>query len=407
MSSPVKQHRSAAIPSKRRIFEIIQIGRDQDIASIAFDFFIAFIVFLNLFATLFETFDQSLPYLPLLRGLETVTSCIFAVEYALRVWTAEYLYPKRSPLRAKLSFVFSFFGIIDLLSFLPYFLPIFFPMGIVTFRMFRVVRIFRLFRINMYYDAFSVITDVLHDKRDQIFSSVCILLILIVAASLFMYSLEHEVQPDKFQNAFSGIWWAVSTLLTVGYGDIYPVTNAGQIVGIVIAFLGVGTVAIPTGIISAGFVEQYTKLKSLADYSDETNIRFISLAVGEKHPWENMMVRDLPLPPGMILAVINRNKKPIVPKGDVKIQKGDHLIFGAEGYQNEAGITLKEFRLWDHHPWVGRPISDLNISRQTLIVMIRRKGDIIIPSGSLVLNADDEVILYTKRDVRDSIAISV
>ena len=119
------------------------------------------------------------------------------------------------------------------------------------------------------------------------------------------------------------------------------------------------------------------------------------------------MVRDLPLPPGMILAVINRNKKPIVPKGDVKIQKGDHLIFGAEGYQNEAGITLKEFRLWDHHPWVGRPISDLNISRQTLIVMIRRKGDIIIPSGSLVLNADDEVILYTKRDVRDSIAISV
>ena len=167
------------------------------------------------------------------------------------------------------------------------------------------------------------------------------------------------------------------------------------------------TVAIPTGIISAGFVEQYTKLKSLADYSDETNIRFISLAVGEKHPWENMMVRDLPLPPGMILAVINRNKKPIVPKGDVKIQKGDHLIFGAEGYQNEAGITLKEFRLWDHHPWVGRPISDLNISRQTLIVMIRRKGDIIIPSGSLVLNADDEVILYTKRDVRDSIAISV
>lgn len=81
-------------------------------------------------------------------------------------------------------------------------------MGIATFRMFQVVRIFRLFRINMYYDAFNVITDVLHEKKDQISSSVCILLFLIVASSLFMYSLEHDVQPDKFQNAFSRIWWA-------------------------------------------------------------------------------------------------------------------------------------------------------------------------------------------------------
>ncbi|HIT64922.1 MAG TPA: ion transporter [Candidatus Ventrimonas merdavium] len=395
------------VPTKRRVFEIIQIGRDQDRASIAFDFFIAFIVFLNLFVTLFETFDQSLPYMPLLRGLELVTSAIFGVEYLLRIWTAEYLYPKKSRLGAKVAFACSFFGIIDLLSFLPFFLPVVFPMGIVTFRMFRVVRIFRLFRINTYYDAFNVITDVLRDKRDQIFSSVCILLILIIAASLFMYSLEHNVQPDKFQNAFSGVWWAVSTLLTVGYGDIYPVTNAGQIVGIIIAFLGVGTVAIPTGIISAGFVEQYTRLKTMNDYSGETNIRFITLAIGEGHPWEQMKVQDLPLPPGLILAVISRGRKTIVPRGDICLEVGDRLVFGAEGFRDEVGITLKELNLWDRHPWVGRAIRDLNISRQTLIVMVRREGRIIIPNGSLVFHAGDEVVLYTKRDVRDSVAIEV
>lgn len=395
------------VPAKRRVFEIIQIGRDHDIASIVFDFFIAFIIFLNLFITLFETFEQSRPYLPLLRSLELITSCIFAVEYMLRIWTAEYLYPRKSRRQARISFMFSFFGIIDLLSFLPYFLPVIFPMGIVTFRMFRVVRIFRLFRINMYYDAFNVITDVLHEKKDQIFSSVCILLILIVASSLFMYSLEHDVQPDKFQNAFSGIWWAVSTLLTVGYGDFYPVTNAGQLVGIVIAFLGVGTVAIPTGIISAGFVEQYTKLKSMADYSEETNIRFISLAVGEHHPWEHMRVSDLPLPPEMILAVIRRGKRTIVPKGNVEIEIGDRLIFGAKGYQDDVGITLKELQLWDRHPWVGTAIRDLNISRKTLIVIVQRGEKILIPSGSLVLRAEDKVILYTKRDVRDSVEIEV
>ena len=395
------------IPTKRRVFEILQTGRDQDRVSIAFDFFIAFIVFLNLFATLFETFDQSRPYLPYLRGIELVTSCIFAAEYILRLWTAEYLYPRKGKLRAKLSFAGSFFGVIDLLSFLPYFLPVVFPMGIVTFRMFRVVRIFRLFRINTYYDAFNVITDVLRDKRDQIFSSVCILLILIVAASLVMYSLEHQVQPDKFQNAFSGIWWAVSTLLTVGYGDIYPVTNAGQLVGIVIAFLGVGTVAIPTGIISAGFVEQYTRLKSMADYSGETDIRFISLMVGEGHPWENLQFKDLPLPPGMILAVIRRGKQTNGPRGNIRLMTGDRMVFGAEGVAGEEGITLKELRLRESHPWVGKAIRDLDISRQTLIVLVRRERKLLIPNGSSVLRAGDELVLYTKRDVRDSVEIEV
>lgn len=88
-------------------------------------------------------------------------------------------------------------------------------------------RILRLFRVNASYDAFNVITDVLRDKRDQIISSVVLILMLMMMSSLCMYSLEHEAQPENFSNGFSGIWWSVSTLLTVGYGDIYPVT-AGE-----------------------------------------------------------------------------------------------------------------------------------------------------------------------------------
>ncbi|NBH33167.1 potassium channel protein [Clostridiaceae bacterium] len=392
---------------KGRIFEIIQIGKDQDMASIAFDFFIAIVIFINLFVTLFETFDVSEPYLDILTKIDFLTMVIFGVEYALRVWTAEFLYPKKSVLGAKVAFVRSFYGVIDLLSFLPYFLPVFFPMGIVTFRMFRVARIFRLFRINTYYDAFNVITDVLVEKRDQMFSSVCIIMILMVASSLCMYSLEHEVQPDKFQNAFSGIWWAMSTLLTVGYGDIYPITSAGRMVGIFIAFLGVGTVAIPTGIISAGFVEQYTKLKSVSTYSDETDIRFITLRVQKGHPWESLPVERISLPSGLILAVICRENKTIVPRGDIVLEAGDKLILGAEGFKDEIGIKLKELILRERHPWTGKKIRDLDISRQTLIVMVRRKDQIIIPNGSLQLEAGDMVILYTKRDVRDSVEIDL
>ena len=119
---------------------------------------------------------------------------------------------------------------------------------------------FHLFRINANYDSFHVIRSVLYEKRNQLASSLFIIFVLMMASSLFMYSVEHPVQPEVFRNAFSGIWWSVSTLLTVGYGDIYPITTTGQVMGIVIALLGVGVVAIPTGIISAGFVEQYTKM---------------------------------------------------------------------------------------------------------------------------------------------------
>lgn len=307
-----------------------------------------------------------------------------------------------------LRYIFSFSGIVDLLSFLPYYLPVFFPAGVVAFRMFRVVRIFRLFRINAYYDALNVIGSVLKSKKDQLLSSIFIILVLMTGSSLCMYSLEHEVQPDVFENAFSGFWWAVSTLLTVGYGDIYPITISGRIFGIIITFLGVGMVAIPTGILSAGFVEQYTRLKSLSDYSLETDIRFIRLEVqGEDHPWRNQRVRDIPLPPGLILAVIQRDEEVVVPRGDTVLRDGDQLVLGAEGYQGDTGITLKELVLRDQHPWAGCQIKDLDISRQTLIVMVRREGKVLIPNGSLRLLPGDTVLVYTRRNIRDAQDVTV
>ena len=91
--------------------------------------------------------------------------------------------------------------------------------------MLRVARVFHLFRLNAKYDSFNVITTVLYEKRNQIISSVFIVLILMLASSLCMYSVEHDAQPEVFRNAFSGIWWSMSTLLTVGYGDIYPIAT--------------------------------------------------------------------------------------------------------------------------------------------------------------------------------------
>ena len=249
---------------KEKIFNIIQIGDKSNKISRAFDIFITIIIVGNIIVTFLETFDQLFSFSGLFKIVEIVTVFVFCVEYILRIWTANYLYQEVTAGHARFKFLISFDGIVDLLTIIP----AFFLSGFVIFRMLRVARIFHLFRLNAKYDSFNVITTVLYEKRNQIISSVFIVLILMLASSLCMYSVEHEAQPAVFRNAFSGIWWSMSTLLTVGYGDIYPITTLGRIMAICIAYLGVGAVAIPTGIISAGFVEQYQRKSSISNLKD-------------------------------------------------------------------------------------------------------------------------------------------
>lgn len=225
---------------RKRIFEILEVGADYDYVSRVYDVVNVLSIILNLVVSIMYTFsNMRAQHGPILLTIEKVTVAFFCADYILRVWTARFLYPEVSEPRAIWKYITSFTGVIDMLSFVPYYLPVFFPMGSVAFRMIRIVRIFRLFRINAYYDSLHVITEVISGKRQQLISSVFIILVLMLASSLCMYSLEHEAQPEVFTSAFSGIWWAASTLLTVGYGDIYPVTTLGKVFGISIAFLGV------------------------------------------------------------------------------------------------------------------------------------------------------------------------
>ena len=386
---------------RRRIFEIVEIGAADDLLSRGYDFFGSLVVVLALAASVAATFDGAEERCgALLDTVEIVTSAFFAVDYVLRVWTARCLYPTLTPGKATVRYVSSVGGLIDLVSFLPTFLPVFFPSGMVAFRMFRVVRIFRLFRINAYYDSLHVITEVLRGKRQQLLSSVFIILTLMLASSLCMYSLEHEAQPEVFRNAFSGIWWSVSTLLTVGYGDIYPITTAGKIFGIVITFLGVGMVAIPTGIISAGFVDQYSRIKRISEYGQASDVHFIQVYLRKRDAWVGKTIRDAGLPGGVIAAAIQRGGRIVMPRGDTVLEAGDTLVLGAQGFRNDQHIDLKEITLRRQNPWVGQHIRELDISRRTLIVLVRRDGKALIPHGDLRLREGDTVVLYTQTAVR-------
>lgn len=393
---------------RRRVSEIIEAGKANDWVSRGYDILSTLILLINVTVTILYTFDEmELRYGDILLLLEAITVAFFAVDYFLRVWTVRFVYPGRSEIQAIRKYVFSFTGIIDLLSFLTYYLPVFIPAGAAVFRMFRVIRIFRLFQINAYYDSLNVIAEVISNKRQQLFSSVFIILVLMVASSLCMYSLEHEAQPEVFSNAFSGIWWSVSTLLTVGYGDIYPITTLGKVFSIFITFLGVGMVAIPTGIISAGFVDQYSRLKRISEYAHEEDVHFIKVRLQKRDNWTGKAIKDLGLPYGVIVAMIRRGRENIVPRGDVILRSNDTIILGAEALKDDKHIDLKEIVLLKHNPWNGQLIRDLDISRQTIIVMVKRNGTVLVPKGELMLLEGDQVILYSQERIANANLIQV
>lgn len=245
---------------KKRTFEIIQIGTRVDFWSRAFDYFIVFMILLSISVTFMLTFAELSMYADVMEAIEFFTIIVFIIEYALRVWTSDLLYPDLNKQQAAIRFIFSFYGLVELLTIISYFGPLY-SNGMIALRIIRVTRILRLFQLNTNSDTFNVVADVLMDKKKQLLSSISMILMLMLAASLCMYGFEHEAQPDIYENAFSGIWWAMSTILTVGYGDIYPITIGGQIMAILIALLGVCVVAIPTGVISAGFVEYDNRMR--------------------------------------------------------------------------------------------------------------------------------------------------
>jgi len=393
---------------RKRLNEIIEVAAPEDKASRAYDMLNMLTILVNLVVSVMYTFEGvRSEYGPILLALESATVIFFAVDYVLRLLTARFRFKQRSEIRAVVKYIFSFSGVIDLLSFLPYYLPIFFPAGAVAFRMFRIVRIFRLFRINSYYDSLNVITEVIASKGQQLVSSVFIILVLMLASSLCMYSLEHDAQPNVFTNAFSGIWWAVSTLLTVGYGDIYPITDVGRLFSIVITFLGVGMVAIPTGIISAGFVDQYSRIKRISEYGEEEDIHFIKIHMEPDDAWLGHTVSQMRFPRGVVVAAIQRDGRILVPRGDTKLLEGDVIVIGAEPFNNDQHIDLREIILRKQHPWVGETIKDLDISRHTMIVMIKRRGRVHIPNGGFVLREGDTVVLYSQKHIHHSHTIHV
>lgn len=256
---------------QQRIFEIIEKGKKGDVSSVIFDTFIMILITLNVASVFIESFNISEKFNNGLKYFEICSIAIFTIEYLLRVWTAPCLYPEKTNLQARLKYIFSFMAIIDLLAILPFYIPFIITIDLRVLRALRLFRLFRILKFNRYTKAMKNVFVVLKLKAVELLSSVFIVIILMLISSALMYSIEGAAQPEAFENAFSGLWWAIATFTTVGYGDIYPITVAGKILGGVVSLLGIGLVAVPTGIISSGFMELNVKDVKRID-SENTNL---------------------------------------------------------------------------------------------------------------------------------------
>lgn len=246
---------------KNRVYEIITSPENPSIASKVFDVAIIVLIVINVITSIADTFAKPQWLSTILWYIELVSVIIFTVEYLLRIYVADLLYPELPHIRAKLRYMRSPMAVIDLLAILPFYIPYILPIDLRVLRILRIFRMLRIFKLNRYTNALSTIGDIFKRKKHQLISSISVVLVLMVIAAILMYHVESEAQPDNFNNALTALWWTVETLTTVGYGDVVPVTAIGKLLSTVISLLGIGLVAVPTGIISAGFAENLDEQK--------------------------------------------------------------------------------------------------------------------------------------------------
>lgn len=227
------------------------------------DALLVLLISTNVLAAILETVDSIyLQFGPYFDRFEVFSIVIFSVEYVARVWVSveDPERQRHSSFVARLRYMITPLALIDLLAIAPIFLGLLFAVDLRWLRLFRLLRLFKLTR---YWSALNLLYRVMRDEAQTIGAALFILCVVIVLASGGIYVFEHTAQPDVFGSVPSAMWWTVSTLTTVGYGDVVPVTPWGKVFGGLISLIGIGMVAFPAGILAAGFAEQIRRSRNL------------------------------------------------------------------------------------------------------------------------------------------------
>jgi voltage-gated potassium channel len=238
------------------VCEMLEVTHHGDLLGKAFDNFMIVLISLNVIAFAFETvYSISIPYKSYFNNFETFSVAIFTIEYFLRLWTCTLEQRNRHPIWGRLKFILRPLSVIDLLAVLPYYLFVFFP-NLVFIREIHLLRLARLLKIGRYSGSMRTLGKVVAAKRHDLLSAIFTVFTLLMFSASLVYFAEHASQPQLFSSIPASMWWSVVTLTSVGYGDVYPITLMGKLLGGVISVLGLGLVALPTGILASGFAEE-------------------------------------------------------------------------------------------------------------------------------------------------------
>lgn len=233
---------------KRRLYEIIEASREKDTASRAYDAMILVAVVVGLIPL---TMKSENVYTTL---IDILTILIFAVDYLLRFYTADYKMGIKS-YKAYVAYTLTPLAIVDLLSIVPVLMFVF-PHSM-FFRMFRLFRVTLVFKFARYSKVMTTITNVIRKVKSQLFAVLILTLVYIVASAMIMF----QVEPDSFPTFFDAVYWATVSITTIGYGDILPITVGGRLITMISSLVGVAVIALPSGIITAAYMDEIKKKK--------------------------------------------------------------------------------------------------------------------------------------------------
>ncbi|MGH7215303.1 MAG: ion transporter [Tepidisphaeraceae bacterium] len=246
---------------KRKVYELVEVMPAEDGGGKQMDWFDRFVValiILNVVAVILETEAALASLGPWFAAFEYFSVGVFTIEYLLRLWscTADPRYAH--PVKGRLRFATRPMQIIDLIAILPTYLPLI-TTDLRFIRSLRLLRILRVLKIGRYSEAVNVLANVFKSRGADLAVMFFVLVILLIVAAGVVYYAENDAQPDKFSSIPAAMWWAVITLTTIGYGDVYPITPLGKLLGGIIAVCGIGIVALPTAIIATGFADELKK----------------------------------------------------------------------------------------------------------------------------------------------------
>jgi voltage-gated potassium channel len=245
---------------RSKVYEIHHASVIQTKLARNLNIFLLGLIFSNVLAVILETVQAlSLRYKSFFDWFEVISVAIFTIEYILRLWSWTENEKYQHPIFGRLKYALSPLAVIDLMAILPFFLPMFIPIDLRHLRALRLFRIFRILKVSRYVKSLQTIKNVFIEKKEELLITVFSVLILLILSSSLMYFVEREAQPDKFTSIPAAMWWGISTLTTIGYGDMYPITILGKFFGGFIAFLGIGLFALPAGILASGFAGEIHK----------------------------------------------------------------------------------------------------------------------------------------------------